>query len=66
MKQAKLMEKCLKDFYNISGQRVNTGKSKIYVSPNMRRGLANAVRKNFGISLTVYLDKYLGVPTQIL
>ncbi|GLT31654.1 hypothetical protein SLA2020_063760 [Shorea laevis] len=53
---------CLQSFCNISGQKVNASKSKIFFSPNTNRGLIDEITQFSRIEATDDLGRYLGVP----
>lgn len=52
----------LNTFCDMSGQTISLAKSKLFVSPNVRRRKARRFRDFCGIPLTNDLGKYLGVP----
>lgn len=52
----------MQEFCNISGQKVNTHKSKLYVSKNTSLTLAGDLEKKFDIPLSDNLIIYLGMP----
>lgn len=62
VQQASSIEKVLRVFYGFFGQKINTTKSKLFVSKNVRRSFATTLSKNFGIPLSHSLGTYLGVP----
>lgn len=60
--QLEVMESCLKEFCELSGQRVSLMKSRLCFSKNVSPTLARSLSRKSGISLTSCLGKYLGVP----
>ncbi|CAL5324749.1 unnamed protein product [Camellia sinensis] len=52
----------LSEFCEISGQKINFQKSKMYVSPNIPRREALPLSYQCGMTLTNDLGKYLGTP----
>lgn len=50
------------EFYAFSGQKINTSKSKLFVSRNVWRNLAVTLSKSFDIPLTSNLGTYLVIP----
>lgn len=60
--QMKVIHKCLSDFCNASGQKVNFEKSKMLVSRNVLHQLARSLSQVTEICLTSNLGKYLGDP----
>lgn len=58
--QARIMESVLGKFCAIFSQKINVGKSKLYVSRNTNRVVGMAISSKSEISLTAYLGKYLG------
>lgn len=60
--QAKVMEHVLEEFCQISGQRINSNTSRVWLSPNTPSYLRNIICSSFGILATASLGKYLGVP----
>lgn len=61
-RQACVIKKVIREFCGISGQKIITYKSRIFVSPNMSQSIANALSSNFDIPITDDLGRYLGVP----
>lgn len=61
-RQARVIKKVIQEFCGISGQKIITYKSRIFVSPNVSQSLANALSSNFDIPITDDLGRYLGVP----
>ena len=61
--QALVIAKCLSDFCECSGQKVNTQKSSIYFSPNTNEAVMVEVCNTLGIPRTDDFGRYLGVPT---
>lgn len=61
-KQARVMAGCLEEFCRVSGQKINTAKSLLYVSKNVETGLANRMSSLFGVPITPNLGTYLGMP----
>ncbi|GLT31849.1 hypothetical protein SLA2020_065570 [Shorea laevis] len=53
---------CLSEFARCSRLELNLSKSKLFVSPNVQRHLANSYSTTCGIPLTNDLGIYLGVP----
>lgn len=56
------MEHLLSQFCDISGQRVNRGKSRIWFSPNTPIYLRNSICLEFQVLPTSNLGTYLGIP----
>lgn len=56
------MEAVLRHFCEISSQKVNIGKSKLYVSRNTNRVVELAISSKWGIFLTSDFGRYLGFP----
>lgn len=56
------MEQVVRDFCEITGQKIRTEKSKLFVSQNVGQRLAKKLSKEFNITLTENLGKYLGIP----
>lgn len=56
------MTHILEDFSKLSGQKVSTGKSKLFLSPNTTWGTAQLLSRRFDILQTQDLGKYLGLP----
>lgn len=56
------MEYILREFGNISGQKVNVEKSKLYVSRNTNSAIELAISNKWGISLASDFGMYLGFP----
>ncbi|XP_028055196.1 uncharacterized protein LOC114259389 [Camellia sinensis] len=50
------------EFCEVSGQKINYAKSKLFISPNIPRLLAKSISSSSGIPLTQDLGKYLGSP----
>ncbi|XP_028066585.1 uncharacterized protein LOC114269469 [Camellia sinensis] len=50
------------EFCDMSGQKINFHKSKMYISPNIPRREALPLSNMCGISITTDLGKYLGTP----
>lgn len=59
---AMIMEDILRQFCSWSGQKINMGESKLFVSCNTSTAVAMAISSNWGIPFTDDLGKYLGVP----
>lgn len=55
---------CIGDFCSLSGQKMNTSKSKILFSPNTDQQLAAEICHIVSIEATNDLGKYLGIPLQ--
>lgn len=49
----------MQDFYDISGQRINVAKCKLYVPRNINQAVELAISSKWGIPLTSHLGKYL-------
>ncbi|KAF5948180.1 hypothetical protein HYC85_014137 [Camellia sinensis] len=62
MSNCSTIMKVMDEFCNISGLKVNSHKSKLYVSPNIERRKARDLSTKCGIPLTNELRKYWGVP----
>lgn len=62
LQQAEIIKRCLDDFCNCSGQRVNASKTRIFFSPNVNHNRCTQICDELGFSLTTDLGKYLGVP----
>lgn len=62
IKNCNTIMKVMHEFCDISGLRVNSHKSKLYVSPNVERRYAKELSTKCGIPLTSELGKYPGVP----
>ncbi|CAL1382969.1 unnamed protein product [Linum trigynum] len=60
-KQIDIIKQCLEDFCSSSGQKVNLNKSVLYVSPNIRRDMAQNLSNRANIPLTADLGRYLGL-----
>lgn len=60
--QAAIMKKCMDIFCPISGQKVNFGKSCVFVSPNIPRSEARRLAAVCDSLLTENIGRYLGVP----
>ncbi|KDP39672.1 hypothetical protein JCGZ_02692 [Jatropha curcas] len=60
--QIAVVNQCLQQFDNLSGQRVNMAKSKIFFSANVDMPLRTHICSTAGISLTEDIGVYLGVP----
>lgn len=52
----------LEEFCGVFGLKVNFGKFKLYVSPNVSRREANSLGYIFGMNITKDLGIYLGAP----
>lgn len=55
------MKNCVDLFYLVSGQKMNLGKSVMFVSSNIHRWTARNLAECFETSLTDDLGRYLGV-----
>lgn len=55
------MEEVLREFFEVSGQRINVLKSKLFVSRNTEERLANRLSHTFEVPLTKDLGIYLGM-----
>lgn len=62
IEQIEVMESCLAEFCDLSGQRVSFNKSRICFSNNVNPAMACSMSQRCGIPLTTCLGKYLGVP----
>ena len=62
MEQAGLVKACLDDFCATSGQKVNAGKSRIFLSSNVNHCRKQEISRFLGFSLSADLGRYLGVP----
>lgn len=60
--QAGFMDAILRRFSAHSGQKINVGKSKLFVSKNVSGTLAQASSRKWEIPLTTDLRKCLGMP----
>ncbi|GKV24237.1 hypothetical protein SLEP1_g33872 [Rubroshorea leprosula] len=60
--QIEIIMDCLSEFAGRSGLEINLSKSKLFVSPNIQRQLANSFSFACGIPLTNDLGTYFGVP----
>ncbi|CAL1388052.1 unnamed protein product [Linum trigynum] len=60
-RQIRIIKQCLDDFCFSSGQRVNYGKSLLFVSPNVSRSKANILSARAEIPLKNELGRYLGI-----
>lgn len=60
--QAYLLESVIQEFCDISAQKINVGKSKLYVSQNIDSAIAIAISNKWSIPLTSSLGKYLSCP----
>lgn len=60
--QAETMRRVLADFCHVSGQKMNIGKSKVWLTPNVPLSVGKILLRRFGVPLTRDLGKYLGVP----
>ncbi|GLT78221.1 hypothetical protein SLA2020_497620 [Shorea laevis] len=60
--QVEIIMDCLSEFAGRSGLELNLSKSKLFVSPNVQRHLANSYSSACGIPLASDLGPYLGVP----
>lgn len=60
--QEHLMKSVVQVFCGISGERVNIGNSKLYISGNTNRAIELAISSQWGIPLTSDLSKYLRCP----
>lgn len=56
------MEHVFAQFCDISGQRVNRGKSRIWFAPNTPVYLRNSICSKFKVLPTLNLGTYLGIP----
>lgn len=59
------MKYLLEDFCDISGQKVNRGKSQIWFSPNTLIYLSNSICSEFNITSTTNLGTYVGIPIHL-
>lgn len=60
--QVKLINKCLREFCAVSGQRVSTSKSKLFVSPNVSGTFRHNLQVAAGLPISSDFGNYLGVP----
>ncbi|GLT29392.1 hypothetical protein SLA2020_042640 [Shorea laevis] len=60
--QVEIIMDCLSEFARRSRLELNLSKSKLSVSPNVQRHLANSYSSACGIPLTSDLGSYLGIP----
>ena len=60
--QAVVLKNILQEFCEMSGQKVNLEKSKLFCSPNTPNDLTQTISDNMGVSRTQNLGKYLGMP----
>ncbi|KAI5653152.1 hypothetical protein M9H77_30339 [Catharanthus roseus] len=56
------MEHVICEFCGVSGQKISTEKSRLFVSPNVGAKLAKYLSKEFDIPRTADLGKYFGIP----
>lgn len=56
------MQEVLENFCQISGQKVNLNKSRIWYTPNTPSHLVSTITSRFGIATTKDLGMYPGVP----
>lgn len=62
MQQTKVIHKTMQEFYQLSGQKVNESKSKIWYTPNTSSTLIQQIQLCLGMPTTHDLDVYPGVP----
>lgn len=60
--QAEVMAEVLRRFCAHSSQKINVGKSKLFISKNVGSVLAQTIGEKWGVPLTLDLGKYLGLP----
>lgn len=62
LRQANVMANIMAEFCEISGQKVNTQKSKLFTSRNTEAHIMDRLHQNFEIPTTTDLGLYLGMP----
>lgn len=62
MEQAAILKACLDDFCDVSGEKVNNAKSKIFFSRNVNHTRVKEISDFMGFTPCSDLGKYLGVP----
>ncbi|XP_020412737.1 uncharacterized protein LOC109947231 [Prunus persica] len=62
VQQAMVMKNSLEEFCELSGQQVNFEKSLLYISANTKPDLVDQIEQTCGVTRSVDMGNYLGVP----
>lgn len=57
-----IIQRCLSNFCNASGQKINTEKSKLFYSRNVNVNRALQIGEELWMPLTGNLEKYFEIP----